>query len=272
MSAADCLVERTTHENVRRNVLPTATVLELGARYGTTSCAVALVQNNSGKLLSVEPDGRVWGVLTQNLDRHKCNVTVIHGFVGQHAYAMSRDKRYSTTFSGVATNTTPSWTLHELEEARGLHVDTLLIDCEGCVDKFLDGTPDILRRVHTILIEADAAQDALKRIEVEKKCRPKCTDYGRVILRLQEAGFRLMDRVGEKLRIFGRGRTAIVSGGMEYAFINLNKRYMYEERNASGYFDEGSVRCHPISEVDDRGQGGGWWCALRGLGVAPSVA
>ena len=31
-------------------------------RYGTTTCAVAAAQNNSGLVVSVEPDPRVWWV------------------------------------------------------------------------------------------------------------------------------------------------------------------------------------------------------------------
>ena len=30
------------------------------ARYGTTTCAVAAMQNNSGNILAVEPDHVVW--------------------------------------------------------------------------------------------------------------------------------------------------------------------------------------------------------------------
>ena len=41
---------------------PTDVVLEIGARYGTVSCAVALAQNNSGRLITVEADPDVWAI------------------------------------------------------------------------------------------------------------------------------------------------------------------------------------------------------------------
>ena len=41
---------------------PTDVVLEIGGRYGTVSCAVALAQNNSGQLITIEADPDVWGI------------------------------------------------------------------------------------------------------------------------------------------------------------------------------------------------------------------
>ena len=35
-------------------------MLEVGSRYGTTTCEVAVRQNNSGRLVAVEPDHTVW--------------------------------------------------------------------------------------------------------------------------------------------------------------------------------------------------------------------
>ena len=40
-------------------IQPDDVVLEVGARYGTTSCAVAEAQGNSGKLITVEADPSV---------------------------------------------------------------------------------------------------------------------------------------------------------------------------------------------------------------------
>ena len=55
-----CGVETETIRAVRQLVLPSDGVLEVGSRYGTTSCEVAVMQNNSGNLVAVEPDHRVW--------------------------------------------------------------------------------------------------------------------------------------------------------------------------------------------------------------------
>ena len=43
-------------------IKPSDVVLEIGSRYGTVSCAVALAQNNSGRLIAVEADPDVWAI------------------------------------------------------------------------------------------------------------------------------------------------------------------------------------------------------------------
>ena len=64
-------------------------VLELGARYGTTSCAIARAQRNSGKLVAVEPDGGTNGALHKHLVynrwRNQCNFAIMLGTVGARA-------------------------------------------------------------------------------------------------------------------------------------------------------------------------------------------
>ena len=73
--SASCNVEKWTHEMVKTMIGPTDVVLEIGsryvdvdealddvtdARYGTTTCEVAVMQNNSGAVIAVEPDHKVW--------------------------------------------------------------------------------------------------------------------------------------------------------------------------------------------------------------------
>ena len=53
-------MEFLTVEAVRRVIQPSDSVLEIGSRYGSTTCEVAVRQNNSGRLIAVEPDHRVW--------------------------------------------------------------------------------------------------------------------------------------------------------------------------------------------------------------------
>ena len=68
---------------------------------------------------------------------------------GQGVRQKSRTSNYGTMFAGVESADKPAYSLHALERAHGLRVDTLLIDCEGCGNHFLAGTPGILKRVHT---------------------------------------------------------------------------------------------------------------------------
>ena len=59
---AYCGVEWDMHLLVRKFINPSDTVMEFGGRYGTTTCAIAVQQNNSGALIAVEPDSKVWAI------------------------------------------------------------------------------------------------------------------------------------------------------------------------------------------------------------------
>ena len=53
-------MEFLTVEAVRRVIQPSDSVLEIGSRYGSTTCEVAVRQMNSGRVVAVEPDHTVW--------------------------------------------------------------------------------------------------------------------------------------------------------------------------------------------------------------------
>ena len=70
------------HLLVREIIDPSDTVLEFGGRYGTTTCAVAVRQNNSGALIAVEPDPKVWAIQEVGM-RYKMNNLLNHKIVQQ---------------------------------------------------------------------------------------------------------------------------------------------------------------------------------------------
>merc|ERR1712151_998806 len=82
MGSALCDIETPEHELVQRHLAPNSTVLELGGRYGTTTCEIAARQRNSGRLVTVEPDSKVWKILKSNTQEHRCNYTLFKGTVG----------------------------------------------------------------------------------------------------------------------------------------------------------------------------------------------
>ena len=82
VGAQPCAIESDMWHLVRGLITPRHTVLEMGARFGTTSCVLAESTNNSGRVVSVEPDARVYAALHHNLRAHRCNVGVFHGTVG----------------------------------------------------------------------------------------------------------------------------------------------------------------------------------------------
>merc|ERR1740129_1033371 len=124
---------------IRSWIPPESSVLEIGARYGSTSCTIAERQNQSGKVVAVEPDYVVWGALEKNLENFKCNVTLVKGVVGTkdvqmehhgiHGYGTNASKATDVKGRHVA----PHFTLEQVQTQSGLHFDVAVIDCEGCL-------------------------------------------------------------------------------------------------------------------------------------------
>merc|ERR550514_1223819 len=52
--------EEFEHSMVLRYVKPNASVLEIGTRYGTSTCVLSRILQNSGKQVGVEADEDVW--------------------------------------------------------------------------------------------------------------------------------------------------------------------------------------------------------------------
>ena len=71
--ATECGIEWDEWVLARALISPASHVLELGARYGTSSCVIAKAQGNSGRLVSVEPDGSAQFYLRYNRLRNRCN-------------------------------------------------------------------------------------------------------------------------------------------------------------------------------------------------------
>ena len=60
--------ERIEHDLIRSHISPNSSgVLELGARYGTSSCALSKHVVGRGKVVSVEADPQIWPAIERNL-------------------------------------------------------------------------------------------------------------------------------------------------------------------------------------------------------------
>ena len=147
-----------------------ATVMEFGARYGTTSCKLARATANSGHVVSVEPDWRVLPDLLTNLQRHQCNVAVVNGTVTKSAHRFTRERtgtsgyamRTRATLPGDANRqgagagllgvTLANMDFKALETRIGSFFDTLIIDCEGCIG---DIDERLLWQARLIILEED---------------------------------------------------------------------------------------------------------------------
>lgn len=196
---AACALEAPEHWLVQQYIEPNSTgVLELGGRYGTTTCAIAKQLRNSGRNVVVEPDGNVWAALDQNLASHSCLAHVVKGIVGnQNKDGDVHESGYSSHLSALQTDAavgrravaaTP-W--QEVERQFGVKIDTVLIDCEGCVNYFIDENPGLMDQVKLVLMEGDAGKYGSDADPYCADLGDDCVDYNKVIRRFEALGFKL---------------------------------------------------------------------------------
>ena len=71
-------------KDVWRYVPPGSTVLEMGAHYGTVSCAISKRQHNSGLRVSLEPSPSAYEILNRNTRANGCEgLNILGGVVAQ---------------------------------------------------------------------------------------------------------------------------------------------------------------------------------------------
>lgn len=159
----DCNVEARTRQLVTKWLRSDAVVLEVGARYGSVSCTISHVQGKSGKLVSVEPDSRVWKALSENLANHDCDAKILKGVVGTQPVKLEGSDygtHVVTSGSGNAGGAS-ALPFHEVQRKYGMNFDTVVIDCEGCFATLLAQNEDMFSGIHTAILEIhDDAEDA----------------------------------------------------------------------------------------------------------------
>ena len=166
----DCSMEQLSRFVFTLWLRPGAKVLEVGARYGHSSCQLAKVLGLTGthgdaqgaKQASVDADPLVWDILEKNLADHECDVQVVRGTIGSKSYklvspqAISGTKGKEQYGSFVADlNDSHHGTVIPAHSVRSLNLnfDTLAIDCEGCFATFLDENPELLESLTMIILE-----------------------------------------------------------------------------------------------------------------------
>lgn len=93
------------------------------------------------------------------------------------------------------------WTLDSLSVITGLRFDTLIIDCEGCIQSLLPLNATratfarLLRNIKTIVLEGDMPMGA-------PDCADACVDYAAWTAKFEEAGFALAETTPEPLYPF----------------------------------------------------------------------
>lgn len=164
-SAKLCRAEWDMWNFVQVFVKPGDAVLELGARYGTTSCVISNRVGPTGLVVSVEPDADIHGLLQTNLQKHNCdNVHLVKGTLGnepqfyiRHTPEQGEWAEYgqytSTSEGGDKGVALPHISLPQLHQGIGRSLSVALIDCEGCLPSLAD--TGLFDEVQVILLEED---------------------------------------------------------------------------------------------------------------------
>lgn len=133
---------------------PTATVLELGARYGSVSIIINKKLQNKNNQVSVEPDSSVWNALEENIKNNDCLVHLHKGFVSRKQRGLL-PYGYAATSYEDSNSTIESLTVEDLQSKYNIQFDTLVADCEGFLETFFDEHPFLYDQLHTVIFEAD---------------------------------------------------------------------------------------------------------------------
>lgn len=132
-------------------------VLELGARYGTVSCIINKKIKTPDQMVVVEPDPRVWPALESNMKINDCVFPIIRGFVSKQKLGLIQpdSDAYGTTAIVSNESDIPSLTLDEIQSKYNLKFNTLVADCEGFLEQFLDENPELYTQLKLIMFEKD---------------------------------------------------------------------------------------------------------------------
>lgn len=156
---------------------PNSVVLELGARYGTVSCVINDMLNNKANQVSVEPDSKVWDALENNMKKNNLNFNILKGFISTTPMELEGEG-YGLTFKDVNASTIPNFKLDDIQNKYNLKFDTLVADCEGCLERFFEENKNLYTQLKTVIMEED---------------QPEKCNYNKIKEELQNNGFKLIE-------------------------------------------------------------------------------
>jgi len=150
-------IENTEQQLANLYILKDDIVLELGARYGTVSCAINKNLTNKKNQVSIEPDSRVWRALEINKIRNGCNFNIVNGFVSNKKLDLTNlETNYGTTYIENENTLIPSFSLNEIKNKYKINKFTAIVaDCEGFLELFFDENPELYDDLRIIIFEAD---------------------------------------------------------------------------------------------------------------------
>ncbi|MGA1046848.1 MAG: FkbM family methyltransferase [Minisyncoccia bacterium] len=146
---------------VRKYIPSDASVLELGARYGTVSHVISEVLNDPTRHVAVEPDHSVIEALMKNRNSNNDSFHIFEGVVSDKGYELafidpSYDFHEYGTYTKETDNpTVTSISLEKLSEKYNITFDCVVADCEGFFCDFVAENSDAIKNMRVIIYEQD---------------------------------------------------------------------------------------------------------------------
>ena len=150
-------------------------MLELGGRYGVVSCEINKKLKDKTKHLVVDPDPVVFVHMVNNIVMNGGNCRMFNGIISktpqyfQPAGLSSRTRCKPCSTESVLV---PHMSLTDAIAKYGIVFDTLVADCEGCLESFFDENLDYIKNFKLITFEEDYGSecnyDKIKHILDEK--------------------------------------------------------------------------------------------------------
>lgn len=172
------VLERPEQDLAKYFIMENDVVFELGARYGSVSCAINSKLACKTNQVVVEPDDRVWDALERNRETNHCEFHIIKGFVSNEKLALTNLDEcfggYGATYVVQDDSQIPTYTMADIGEKYNLNFNVLVADCEGFLERFFDENPNFYDGLRLIMFEADYVE--------------KC-NYTKIRDALQQRGF-----------------------------------------------------------------------------------
>lgn len=157
----DVLFEKEEQMLVKKYIPRDATVLEMGARYGTVSCVLSEVLDDPTRHVAVEPDSTVIESLKKNRENNGGKFHIYNGVISKNGYAIQFTEpnveyhEYGTYTKMSDTPTVENIPLKDLEKQYNLKFDCVVADCEGFFYDFIKENPKEVESMRVVIYEQD---------------------------------------------------------------------------------------------------------------------
>jgi hypothetical protein len=141
--------ERVEQETCDKFINSDDVVLELGSRYGTLSCLLA---KKSKFLVTLDPDLEAVETCKKNMERHNVKFESLHGIISIESQKLIESGGYGN-YTEKGESDIPNFNIKDIEERYDVKFNTLVADCEGCIESVINEND--IANIRKIFFETD---------------------------------------------------------------------------------------------------------------------